>query len=274
MLIILAVLQTAQAQCSPSVANIYPFSYNSKNYEIIKENLNWVNASACAVFRGGKLAEINSQSEQDTLFFHINNAGITASNTVAPDGGGASYLWLGGNDLTIEGNWVWDGDNDGTSIQFWQGDYMTGYPVGGLYNNWGDEPDDYNGQDGLGIAFTNWPYGVAGEWNDINVTNALYYVIEYDTNSTTGMQSFDNNNSQPNIYPTPARDKIFLDMSSMQSNEVVVKIFSTDGRMMLQQRVCTADNSVLLSSINAGLYLMTIEAETNKSYFTKFVKAQ
>jgi len=35
--------------------------------------------------------------------------------------GGASYLWLGGNDLGVEGNWVWIGDNDDTFVKFWQG---------------------------------------------------------------------------------------------------------------------------------------------------------
>ena len=118
LLIIISTSQVAQSQCSPKATNIYSFTYSGNNYEIIKEKLNWIDASACAVNRGGKLAEINSQAEQDTLFLNINNAGILASNTVAPDGGGASYLWLGGNDLSKEGNWVWDGNNDGVSTQF------------------------------------------------------------------------------------------------------------------------------------------------------------
>ena len=45
------------------------------------------------------------------LFAAINAAGITAANTVAADGGGGAYLWIG-NDFAVEGNWVWDGDND------------------------------------------------------------------------------------------------------------------------------------------------------------------
>lgn len=178
MLIIMAVCLNAQSQCSPSPANIYTFTSNGKVYEIVKEKLNWVDAAACAVLRGGKLAEINSQSEQDSLFYYINLAKINADSTVALDGGDASYLWLGGNDIAIEGNWVWDGDNNLTSVQFWQGT-STGSSLGGLYNNWGDEPDDWNGQDALGIAITDWPLGIAGQWNDVDETNLLYYVIEY-----------------------------------------------------------------------------------------------
>ena len=44
--------------------------------------------------------------------------------------GGVNDLWIGGDDLAVEGEWRWqDGD------QFWQGD-ATGTPVGELYSNW------------------------------------------------------------------------------------------------------------------------------------------
>ena len=65
----------------------------------------------------------------------MNFAGIVSSNTIAPDGGGASYLWIGGNDITTEGKWVWDGDNTAPSTQFWQAT-ASGSPAGGLYTNW------------------------------------------------------------------------------------------------------------------------------------------
>ena len=117
----LLISSNIQAQCVADEANVYTFTYNGDAYEIVKENLSWVDAAACAVERGGFLTEINTQEEQDSIFYHVNQAGISANNTVAPDGGGASYLWIGGNDLAAEGVWVWDGNNDATSIQFWQG---------------------------------------------------------------------------------------------------------------------------------------------------------
>ena len=137
----------------------------------------------------------------------LNNAGIDVANTVAPDGGGASYVWIGGNDLATEGNWIWDGDNDGTGPQFWMGD-LNGSPVGGLYNNWGMEPDDFgSGQDALGLALTDWPLGVAGEWNDVDDTNTLYYVIEYSTLLSTNDVEIANNIS---VYPNPTPDFLFI----------------------------------------------------------------
>jgi hypothetical protein len=171
--------------------SIYEFTYDGKMYEVVRQNRTWEGAAACAVERGGYLAEINDEAENAAIFDElINNASIDISMTKSSDGGGASYVWIGGNDIEIEGTWIWDGNNDGTATQFWMGD-INGGPVDGLYNNWGNEPDDFmdgpdgTEQDGLGLALTEWPIGsgtlgVAGQWNDVSYINILYYVIEYD----------------------------------------------------------------------------------------------
>lgn len=173
------------AACVADEDNVIEFEYNNKNYEIIKENKDWVTAANCAVSRGGILVEINDQAEQDEIFLQLGNAGIINANTVAPDGGGGAYVWIGGNDAQNEGVWVWDGGNENVGPQFWQGD-ATGNPVGGLYNNWGNEPDDFGTQDYLGLSLDGWPLGVAGEWNDITLLNELYFVVEYPENEPEG----------------------------------------------------------------------------------------
>lgn len=268
MLVILAFSQTVKSQCSPSPSNIYSFVYDGNNYEIIKEKLGWINAAACAVSRGGKLAEINSQDEQDSIFSQVNNAGINASNIVASDGGG-SYLWIGGNDFVSEGAWVWNGNNDGTSVQFWQGDYMTGVPIGGLYNNWGDEPDDAGGQDALGFAFTNWPYGVAGQWNDINQTNLLYYIIEY----ATAVSILENEPASFEIYPNPATTQITVEFKSSGKTNIEIKNFLGQTVKMIDQEFSDRENKITidLSELPAGIYFATLQAD-NINYNRKFIK--
>ena len=66
-------------------------------------------------------------------------------------------------------------------------------PVGGAYHNWGGksqnnivEPENGNGvqQDAAGISLNNWFTVISGEWNDINMINQLYYVIEFDNPPT------------------------------------------------------------------------------------------
>lgn len=165
--------------CVADAANVFEFTFDGKTYELIKENKSWAAAVSCAVERGGFLAEINSEAEQNAVFQALGTAAIDNSATVSADGGNASYVWLGANDISEEGSWSWDGDNDGVGTSFWEGD-TNGTPVDGNYNNWGMEPDNAgSGQDGLAMGLTSWPFGEAGQWNDLSVTNQLYYVIEY-----------------------------------------------------------------------------------------------
>ncbi len=243
----------AKSQCVGDEANVYSFTYNGTNYEIVKENLYWENAATCALTRGGFLTEINSQEEQDTIFYHVNNAGITASNTVAPDGGGASYLWIGGNDMAVEGDWLWDGDNTGTSTQFWQGT-SSGSPVGGLYNNWGNEPDDFGtGQDGLGFAFTNWPLGVAGQWNDVDDANTLYYIIEYPAGSNSIDESED---TGLKVYPNPANDVVNIQLPGNASPNTSFKLYSLAGELIFQEDVLSSKNVISVSDLPDGVYFI------------------
>lgn len=162
---------------------IITFEHNDSEYEIIKSNKTWIEAAACAVERNGYLATIDNESENNALFQKILNSNVPIDNTSASDGGEASYLWIGGNDIETEGVWIWDGDNDGNGLQFWQGG-VNGVAVNNAYINWGTEPDNFNGvQHALGLAITQWPVnsgalGSAGQWNDVDPSNKLYFIIE------------------------------------------------------------------------------------------------
>ncbi|MBU0475311.1 MAG: T9SS type A sorting domain-containing protein [Bacteroidetes bacterium] len=170
------------AQTEIDSTDIFTFTYSGNKYEIIKQTFNWEAVAQIANERGGILAEINSQEEQDTIFHYLQNCDIDISKTISTGGGGASYVWIGGTDIKEEGKWFWDGNFDGIGKQFWEGT-KTGNSVNGLYNNWGNEPDNVGNQDAIGLAISNWPYGIAGQWNDLQKQDLLYSVIEYD-NST------------------------------------------------------------------------------------------
>ena len=114
-----------------------------------------------------------------------------AEQSSVSDGGGATYLWIGANDETTEGTWLWDGNNDGENkLTFGtattSNNKLTGWtPETDTYDNWGEissqqnEPDDYQGQqDYAAIALTNWPNGFAKQWNDIAGTNTIGFIIE------------------------------------------------------------------------------------------------
>ena len=97
-----------KAQCLINPLNVSAHTIGTKSYGIVKEAKTWSVASACALQFSGRLAVIESQLEQDSMVVFLNRSGINNANTVAPDGGGASYVWLGGNDRNSEGVWVWE----------------------------------------------------------------------------------------------------------------------------------------------------------------------
>ena len=258
----------ALGQCA-NTSNIYSFVYNGKTYEVIKENKTWVDAASCAVERGGILTEINDAAEQNAIYTELNtNAGITVNNTVAPDGGGGSYVWIGGNDLSIEGNWVWDGNNDSNSTQFWMGT-STGNPVGGLYNNWGNEPDDFGGQDALGLSLNGWPLGSAGQWNDVDHTNTLYYVVEHSTVLSIGDIDF---NNKIKLFPNPVVDFLTVETNEIDVREIVILNLLGQTLRTINMRGSLTSEKIDLSYLNSGIYFIRISSKNGKSTIKKIIK--
>ncbi len=272
LLIVLTIIVSNQinAQNCASPDNIYHFVYNNKSYEIVKQNKTWTDAAACAVERGGYLAEIDDEDEQNQLYHHVKNvAGINPVNTIAPDGGGASYIWLGGNDIAEEGKWIWDGNNDGDGPQFWQGT-TSGVPVGGLYNNWGNEPDNWSNQDGLGLAITDWPLGTSGQWNDVDDGNDLYFIIEYDevlgVNESLEDEGFIMN-------PNPAKDLVMLKTSESSGIIKNITVINSAGsKVLIKDFPNNTKNHVFsLQQFDPGMYIVQVTTERN-TFFKKLIK--
>lgn len=255
------------AQCA-NPQNVFAFTYGGKNYEIIKENKTWMEAAACAVTRGGYLAEVNNAAENEAIFNQLALAGVNPDDTEASDGF-SSYIWLGGNDISSEGNWIWDGDGDAAGIPFWQGT-ANGTPINDRYNNWGNEPDNFGGgvgQDGLGMAVESFPNGEAGEWNDVNHNNALFFVVEF--NAVLGI---DNARLQKNVtlYPNPESSVITI---SAHAAIRTVTIYTMAGQEVNVIDGTTLSNGeVPVAQLPAGLYIIKINLDDNTTVTKKLTK--
>jgi len=243
------------AQCINDTNNIVTFTYNLSFYEIVKENKSWTSANNCAKSRGGHLAIIDSTEEQDTIFSVLNSAGINNSNTVASDGGGASYVWIAGTDSANEGSWVWDsiGNNN---PQFWSGG-QNGSIVGGRFNNWGNEPDNFQNQDGLGLALTDWPLGVAGEWNDIDLLNSLFYVIEYQLPTAVEKVAVNKRSRAFHIYPNPTENWLNLSCDCQFKRNSRFIIYNSSGAKVMHGRM--NGEKINIQRLKSGIYWLHLQ---------------
>ena len=179
-LIILGLLSIAHLHASM----IAQFAFGDHIYQVFDDAKTWTDARNDAGSRilngvSGHLVEINS-AEENTAIFNVLQANDARFTQRAGDGGDARYVWTGANDQQNEGTWVWD--NSG--INFWTGLGNNGSALGGNYHNWGNdngifEPDDFFSQDACGIALDDWPVGFSGQWNDIDTSNTMPYIVEY-----------------------------------------------------------------------------------------------
>ena len=252
-------------QCAAS-QNIVSFNYNGHRYEIIKENKSWNDANSCATARGGHLLEINNSAEQAAVNTELENASINITNTRAPDGGNASYVWTAGNDRLTEGNWVWGN----SATPFWIGN-VTGTNVSGAYTNWGSvqnkEPDNFlNQQHALGLAITNWPNGLKGEWNDIKESNTLYYIVEFD--QTVGLSETPTDNDFV-LFPNPTSDVINIQQNQIGLRIESVTIYDLAGRVVLTLSNTDGIKVVDISKLTSGSYIINIISNKEKRTIRK-----
>jgi hypothetical protein len=110
----------------------------------------WTASQAEAVALGGNLVTVNDQVENDWVFSTFGD-------------GGTRNLWIGLNDASVEGDFVWvSGETSG-------------------YRNWaGPEPNNYLGLEDY-VQF--YPFEFGNAWNDSQddgwgITGAIYGVVE------------------------------------------------------------------------------------------------
>lgn len=266
------------AQCASAV-NIFTFSGTTSNYELVKEAKTWTAAAACASQRGGYLVEINNQAEQTLVYNGIISSSVANNYSPVGDGGGASYIWIGGNDKVTEGDWFWDGNNDLVGTKFWTGQGAAGANngavFGGAFVNWGGkstttikEPDNFNSnQDAAAIALMQWPYGIAGEWNDIAETNAIYYIIEIPLSTKLNLTTDAEN--AISVYPNPAKDKVELS-SDIEFKKITIT--SIDGKGLKTFSSTQKSQTIDISTLSKGIYFINITTVTDKLITKKIVK--
>ena len=186
---------------TPDLQPDVTWQYDNSVYHLFKEGKSWAEAKVSAEMIGGYLVEIDSIDENNQLFAKVidNLTPLDKENTIGADGGKAPYLWLGGTDgdttSTQESSiWNWKWDHSNIEIKKDRIEWGKGWG--------GEEPDNsQNFQHRLALGLEDWSrsnpgkYGVAGQWNDINADNQLFYVVEINQSTeqliTTTQSSID-----------------------------------------------------------------------------------
>jgi hypothetical protein len=88
---------------------------------------------------------------------------------------------------------------------------------------------------------------------------------------TSGVSALDNSFEYVNVYPDPARDFVMLSFKNIAADKAKISLFTLDGKSV-QSVVYAVQNSAmnnvrypLPASVSAGIYLLELEAGSNKS---------
>jgi len=256
------------------------FTYNGHTYKIVKNALSWQDASDAAHADGGYLVNIGSIAENHEIYSRLNRCITDAeyAGTVASNGGNASYVWIGANDLDTEETWLWE-DND---ANFWLGG-VGGASAGGLYNNWGrdvdetlHEPDNSGNQDAAAMAITGWQLGSgnlgqSSQWNDLLATDALYYIIEYDNQVEIVLNE---------LKAFPTAEGAGANASGGRGGEVIyVTNRDADGNGSLRQALRTEGTRTIVFAIggrfdlNVGINLGSVNNNVGENIYNNFTLA-
>lgn len=149
--------------------------------------------------------------------------------------------------------------------------------TGNLMLNQGTELRFYGS--GASVWYNSSPNG--GQWNGFVNTNIqggdpsvlqvspdLYLMVYVGPPNTSGLGETVQEGDFVAVYPNPARDFLYLH-STDTLQEYDFSIFNTEGQCL--QTGHSVHNSINLSAVSSGIYLLNVRTKHNSQYF-KFVK--
>ena len=92
------------------------------------------------------------------------------------------------------------------------------------------------------------------------ITRSLIRKLTLEDVATSSIETYDEN-AHIFIYPNPTSDK--LNMASETEQQVMVRIFSLNGQVLMQQQMSTSE-SINVSSLAKGIYIIKINETSYK----------
>jgi hypothetical protein len=92
----------------------------------------------------------------------------------------------------------------------------------------------------------------------------------YSEDCSLGVTDIENFNF--NLYPNPAKNKLFLTSKNTTEN-LTLKIFNLEGKLLSRQKVELQNQTFIdVSNLTSGIYFLNIEDENGNTTFKKFLK--
>lgn len=109
-------------------------------------------------------------------------------------------------------------------------------------------------------------------YNHLNAYRNYYKISYRNPQYMTSVKNFDNSINGYLIYPNPSSDQLYISINNMPSNEELqVKISNLQGQEIIYQKLLN-HQSLNVSDLSNGIYILQIQTSNGKNAQTKFVK--
>ena len=109
-------------------------------------------------------------------------------------------------------------------------------------------------------------------YNHLNAYRNYYKISYRNPQHMTSVKNFDNSINGYLIYPNPSSDQLYISINNMPSNEELqVKISNLQGQEIINQKLLN-HQSLNVSDLSNGIYILQIQTSNGKNAQTKFVK--
>ena len=71
------------------------------------------------------------------------------------------------------------------------------------------------------------------------------------------------------VFPNPASDKLIIDIPVP---EAILKLVSIQGKLLLVEKIYSESNSLDISALPEGIYLMQVQTDQNSSFFKLMIR--
>ena len=89
--------------------------------------------------------------------------------------------------------------------------------------------------------------------------------IQQDSCGSNGIVDYSSPINEFKIYPNPAKDKLIIETNQSQNLEIIFKIIDVSGKVLLSKILYQNNNSIDISMLNNGIYIVELLTSKNIS---------